>query len=130
LNTGDTADHIHVRFRNKLPAFHIAPVKSFFLFSSTEVVGVDAILVHHFRQDVLAEVVIRGGIFRILEQYRNQNIRIEQITPIETEPSPDCKASESFVSSAFVESRDPAVGVDLDQPNRAQSSGGSTTSPA
>src|SRR5580692_1526889 len=79
VEDGGDGDDVHVGFVIGLERAYIAPVESFFFVFVDEVVGEDAIVVDHFRQDVFAEIVAGVGIFGIFQQDWNQDVGIEEV---------------------------------------------------
>ena len=70
---------VHVGFVIGFERSHVAPVESFFLVLVDEVVGVNAVVVGHFGQDVLAEIVAGRRVFGVFQKHGDQHIGVEQV---------------------------------------------------
>src|SRR5271166_420189 len=70
---------IHVGFIVGLEGAYVAPIEGFFLIFVDEVVGEDAIVIHHLGENVFAEIVTGIGIFGIFQQDRDEDVSIEKI---------------------------------------------------
>ena len=70
---------IHVGFVIRLQRADVAPVERFFLVFIDEVVSVYAVVVHHLRKNIFAEIVARAGILRVLQQHWDEHIGVEEI---------------------------------------------------
>src|SRR5579872_319431 len=70
---------IHVGFVVGFERAHVAPVERLFFVFVDKVVGVDAIVVDHFGQNIFAEIVAGYGILGILQQRGDENIGVEEV---------------------------------------------------
>src|SRR5262249_39889627 len=71
--------HIHVGFVVGFERSHVAPIQRFFLVFVHKVVGIDAVVVNHFGQNVFAEIVVGVLVLGVLQENGNEDVGVEEV---------------------------------------------------